>query len=132
MTISNTPFLRNVLLLDAIVSGAAGVLMAGGAFILAPLLQLPQSVLVWAGLALLPWTALLLVLARRAALSRIALIDVIAINALWVAASLGLLVSGLVAPNILGYAFVIAQALAVAVFAELQFIGLRRARLATA
>ena len=51
---------------------------------------------------------------------------IIAINALWVAASFGLLLSGLVAPTPLGYAFVIAQALAVALLAELQFIGLRR------
>jgi hypothetical protein len=31
-----------------------------------------------------------------------------------------------VAPTLLGYAFVIAQAIVVGVFAELQFIGLRR------
>ena len=35
-------------------------------------------------------------------------------------------VSGAVHPTMLGYAFVIAQALAVALLAELQFIGLRR------
>ena len=33
---------------------------------------------------------------------------------------------GFVAPTLLGYAFVIAQAIVVGVFAELQFIGLRR------
>ena len=37
-----------------------------------------------------------------------------------------LLLSGYVAPNALGIAFVVAQALAVAVLAELQFVGLRR------
>jgi hypothetical protein len=54
------------------------------------------------------------------------IVDIVAINALWVAASLGLLVSGVVAPTLLGYAFVIAQALAVALLAGLQFAGLRR------
>ena len=47
-------------------------------------------------------------------------------GALWVAASFGLLVSGAVQPTMLGYAFVIAQALAVALLAGLQFIGLLR------
>ncbi len=51
---------------------------------------------------------------------------IIALNVLWVAGSIGLLMSGYVAPTMLGHAFVIAQALAVGVFAELQFIGLRR------
>ena len=58
--------------------------------------------------------------------SRVVIIDIIAINALWVAASFGLLVSGAVTPTLLGYAFVIAQALAVALLAELQFVGFRR------
>jgi hypothetical protein len=37
-----------------------------------------------------------------------------------------LLVSGSVTPNALGIAFVIVQAVVVAAFAELQFIGLRQ------
>jgi len=51
---------------------------------------------------------------------------VILINALWVAASIVLLLSGWVAPNALGTVFVIVQALAVAVFADLQYLGVRR------
>ena len=46
------------------------------------------------------------------------------------AGSIGLLVSGWVAPTALGYAFVIAQAIVVGVFAELQFVGLRRSEAA--
>jgi hypothetical protein len=56
----------------------------------------------------------------------------IALNVLWVAASIGLLLSGWVAPTLLGYAFVIAQAVVVGAFAELQIIGLRRTQVATA
>jgi hypothetical protein len=41
-------------------------------------------------------------------------------------------VTGWVAPTWLGYAFVLVQAVVVALFAELQFFGLRRARLAIA
>ncbi|BCH33941.1 hypothetical protein MesoLjLc_58710 [Mesorhizobium sp. L-8-10] len=72
------------------------------------------------------FVALLLVTARRQTVSRLVLIDTIAINVLWVVASFGLRISGSVAPNVLGIAFVAAQALTVALFAELQFVGLRR------
>jgi len=51
---------------------------------------------------------------------------VIAINAAWVAGSVLLLLSGRIEPNILGYAFILGQALAVAGFAEMQYVGLRK------
>lgn len=126
MSITVTPYLRNIVHADAIMSGAAGLLMLAGAPLLAPLLDLPVGLLRWAGFALIPWTVLLVVLARRETMSRIMLFDVIAINALWVAASIGILLSGAVSPNFLGYAFVVAQALAVGVLAELQFLAYRR------
>lgn len=132
MSITVTPFLRNVLFADALVSGAAGILMMLGAPLLAPLLGLPAELLFWAGIALVPFVAMLVVIARRATVSKLVMIDIININALWVIGSFGLLVSGLVAPNLLGIAFVTAQALTVAVFAELQFVGIRRAAVATA
>ena len=126
MSFTLNPFLRQVLFVDAAVSGAAGVLMAAGAPFLSPLLGLPENLLFWAGLALFTFVALLIAVARRGKASRLILIDNVAINALWVAASFGLLISGAVQPTMLGYAFVIAQALTVALLAELQFIGLRR------
>ena len=127
MSITVTPFLRNILHADALISGAAGLLMMLGAPLLSPLLELPAELLFWAGLILLPFVAMLVVIARRATVSKLVMIDIIAINALWVVGSFGLLLSGVVAPNALGIAFVVGQALAVAVFAELQFIGIRRA-----
>lgn len=127
MSISVTPFLRNVLMADAVVSGAAGVLMIAGAGILGPFLELPSSLLFWAGIALIPFVAMLFVVARRPSVSRLMLVDIIAINALWVVASFALLFSGMVEPNLLGIAFVSAQALTVALLAELQFVGFRRA-----
>ena len=57
---------------------------------------------------------------------------IIALNVAWVAGSIGLLMSGTVTPTVLGYAFVIVQAVVVGVFAELQFIGLRREQTAPA
>ena len=47
-------------------------------------------------------------------------------NAAWTLASIALLFSGAVTPNLFGEAIVAAQAIVVGVLAELQFIGLRR------
>ena len=51
---------------------------------------------------------------------------VVAGNAAWTLASIGLLFSGAVSPNLTGEIVVVAQAIATGVFAELQYIGLRR------
>jgi hypothetical protein len=120
MTVTMTPFLRNVLAADAAVSGAAAILMIVGAPYLSPLLGLPSGLLFWAGVALVPFVALLLGTLRRQSAPRLILIDIIGINTLWVA------------PNVLGIAFVAVQALSVALLAELQFVGMRRATNATA
>lgn len=131
-TLVVTPFLRNALLLDGLFGGVGCVLMLFGATILAPLTGLPVALLAWAGAALLPWSAILISLARRETMPRLWLIDIIALNALWVAASFGIIVSGVVEPNALGYSFVVMQALAVILFAALQVIALRRNRAAVA
>jgi hypothetical protein len=132
MTVTMTPFLRNIFAADAAISGAAAILMIVGAPYLSPLLGLPSVLLFWAGVVLIPFVALLLGTLRRRSVPRLIMIDIIAVNALWVAASFGLLFSGLVSPTALGIAFVTAQALAVAVLAELQFVGMRRAAKAAA
>lgn len=132
MSVTITKFLRNALYLDALASGAAGLLMIAGAPLLSPLLALPSSLLIGAGLVLVPFVATLVIVARRSHVSRLVLIDLLALNALWVAASFGLLASGMVEPSRLGIAFVAAQALVVAAFTVLQVIGLRRAGAARA
>ena len=132
MTVTMTPFLRNIFAADAAVSGAAAILMVVGAPYLSPLLGLPSGLLFWAGIVLVPFVALLISILRRQSVPRLILIDIIGINALWVVASFGLLFSGLVTPNVLGIAFVAAQALTVALLAELQFVGMRRASAAAA
>ena len=131
MAIANTPYVRNVLLLDGLVSGAAGVVMAAGASVLAPFLNIPQPLLFWAGLVLLPWCLALVYLSRRDAVPRFAMIDVIGVNVLWVLASFGLMIAGAIEPHLLGVAFVSAQALTVALFAILQ-LGILRAAPAAA
>lgn len=124
-------FLRQVLLADAIISGATGLALFGGTSFLASLFTMPEPLLRYSGLFLLPYAAFIAYLATRASISRVAMWAVISINALWAIDSIVLLVSGWVAPNALGYAFVLFQAVAVAVFAELQFLAIRRSALKT-
>lgn len=132
MMIRPSVFLRRVLLADAAASAVTGALMAFGAGQLGGLLGLPGDLLRYAGLALLPFAALVASIATREALPRALVWAVIVANALWVVDSLALLASGWVMPTALGTAFVIAQAAAVAVLAELEYLGLRRAALAAA
>jgi hypothetical protein len=118
--------LRFALLADAAASGATGLMMIAGAGLLEGLLGLPTALMREAGLVLIPYVAFVAYVGTRATISRPAVQATIAMNVLWVAASIGLLMSGYVAPTVLGYAFVIFQAVVVGVFAELQLIGLRR------
>ena len=85
-----------------------------------------------AGLLLVPYVALVAFVGTRQAISHGAVKAIIALNVAWVAGSIGLLMSGTVAPTVLGHVFVVFQAVVVGVFAELQFIGLRREQTATA
>lgn len=126
-----SPFLRRVLLADALISGATGLLMLLGAGVLTSMLDLPAALLRTAGLILLPYALFVVYVAIRSS-QRAAVWAVILINALWAIDSIVLLLSGWVAPNALGYAFVILQAVAVAVLAELQYIGVRRTTAAIA
>lgn len=125
-----SPFLRRVLLADAAASGLTGLVMALGADApLSGLLGVPEALLRYAGLALLPFAGFVLWLAtREAAVPRLAVWVVILGNALWAVDCLALLLSGWIAPTALGIGFVAAQALAVAVLAELQYVGLRRSQ----
>src|SRR5947209_16416151 len=120
--------LRRALLLDAVASAGTGVLTAAGAAILSRLCNLPEPLLAYGGLSLLPFAAIVGLLARRDVLPAAIVWAVIAYNALWSIDSIVLLLSGWIAPNAFGFVFVIAQALVVAVVAECQYIGLRRSR----
>jgi hypothetical protein len=119
-------FLRYALLADAVASGATGLLMIAGAGLLEGLLGLPVALMREAGLVLVPYVAFVAWVGTRAEISRPAVQAVIVMNALWVVGSVVVLAGGFVAPTVLGYAFVIVQAVVVGVLAELQFIGLRR------
>jgi glucose uptake protein GlcU len=119
-------FLRRALILDALASGATGLLMIAGADLVEGLLGLPAALQRGAGLVLVPYVAFVVYAGTRETISRPAVWFIIIANVAWAAASALLLVSGWVAPTALGYAFVIAQAVVVALLGELQYMGLRR------
>jgi hypothetical protein len=125
-TIQPATFLRRVLLLDALSSGAMGVLLLTCGGMLASLLELPVELLNEAGLVLVPFALAVGFLGTRARMSRIAIWAVIGLNAVWAIDSVVLLFTGWVQPNLLGYAFVVGQAAFVAVMLELEIIGLRK------
>lgn len=130
-TITQTPagradLLRNVLVADGVVTGSAAILLAAAAGPLSDILGLPTMLLRVAGLGLIPFGAFVLGLGLRGTTSKRLVRALIAANLLWVGSSVALLLGGWVDPTALGVAFVLVQAAAVAAFAELQVIGLRR------
>lgn len=124
--------LRRALQVDALVSGAMALLLSLAAGTLSRLLALPQPLLLETALFLIGYAALVGWLGTRRALPKALVLIVIGGNALWTLGSVALLLSGMVAPNALGVAFVLMQATAVGIFAELQFIGLKRSDAAVA
>lgn len=119
-------FLRRALQADTIFSGTGAVVFSLAASELAPLFNLPEALLRETGLFLIAYTALVGWMSTRQSLPRILVTIVIAGNAAWTLASIALLFSGAVSPNLLGEAAVAAQAIATGTLAELQYIGLRR------
>lgn len=127
MLILQSPhFLRGVLMADAATSLAMGLLLTFGADRLQPLLGLPRALMSEAGMLLFPFAALVLFTATRAQLPRTLAWVIVISNVLWALDSVMLLLSSWAAPTMLGKAFVVAQAVGVALFAELEFFGLRR------
>ena len=125
-SIRASSLLRRVLIVDAVSSGAMGVAMIAFAELFADLLQLPVELISEAGIVLLPFAAFVGFVASRREPARIAVWTIIALNVVWVVDSIVLLFTGWVAPNALGYAFVIAQAAVVLVLADFEYMGLKR------
>jgi hypothetical protein len=119
-------FLRRAILADAVFSGVSALLLTFGAGALVPWLNLPEALLRETGLFLIAYAALVGWLGTRQSMPKVLVAIVITGNAAWTIASIALLFSGAVTPNLLGEAAVAIQAIAVGAFAELQYIGLRR------
>jgi hypothetical protein len=132
LPLPSATLLRRVLLLDAIASAATAALVIAGADLLREPLGLPVPLLRGAGLVLVPFVAFVVLAAVREAIPVGAVRAVIVCNALWALASLAVLGLGLVMPTKLGAAFIVGQALAVAVLGGLQHVALGRLRTASA
>ena len=124
--INPSSFLSRALLADAVFSGVSAVGLALGAGVLAPFLHLPEVLLRETGLFLIAYAALVGWLGTRQSVLKALVLFVIVGNAAWTLGSIALLFSGAVTPNLLGQIFVVAQAIATGVFAELQYVGLRK------
>lgn len=119
--------LRNALRGNAAFSSACGLISIAGATPLAGALGTgPPYSLVALGAQLLVFAAFLVWLASRPAIRPALALAVVAADALWVVGTLPLLVAGVLTPTGSWTAFAIAQV--VAVFAGVQYVGVRRLR----
>lgn len=126
------PLLLTVLRLDAAASAALGaVVLAGGAW-LDGVLGLPAWLLWSVGAFLLGYGACLLAVASRRDVHRPSAWGVVAANAAWVGGSVAVVAGGWFPLTAVGVAVVLAQAVAVLLLADLQVLGLWRARRASA
>jgi hypothetical protein len=112
------------LVADAIVSGGVAVLQLAAASWLSELLELPRTLLVGTGAFLAAYTILLIVLARSTRVPPAIVAIIVLGNVGWAAGCAGLLVTDAPSPSGLGVFFVLVQALAVLVFAALEYAGL--------
>jgi hypothetical protein len=92
----------------------------------AEFMALPAGLVRLAGLILLPFALWVGWLSRRERIARAAIATVLAVNLVWAVDSIALLAFGWIAPNALGTAFVVGQALLVAAFGAVQAAGRRR------
>jgi hypothetical protein len=123
-TVDRSSFLRRVLWVDAATCLAMGALLVIAATPLSFFLGLPELLLSYAGVALFPVALFMGWVALREELSVGGVWVVILGNAGWVVGSVAVLL--VLSPTAIGYAFVLVQAVAVALLAELEYVGLRR------
>lgn len=121
-------FLRTVLALDAAACGAMGAGFAFAATGLEGPLGLSQGLMQPVGLFLVGYATLLVWLATRPALPRAVVWSLVGFNLLWAVESIGVLALGWAQPTTIGMGFVVAQAVAALIVAELQYLCVRRGR----
>jgi hypothetical protein len=118
--------LRLALVADAAVTGANAVAYLAGAFVLDSLLGVPAGLLLALGAFLAVFAGLVLRVATRPEVPRAGVLAVIDANMAWVVASLLVLALDAFTPETAGQVWIALQAVVVAGFAALQWIGLRR------
>jgi len=119
--------LRTALRLDAVVTGANAVAYLALAGPLGDLFGVPASALRAAGAFLAVFAIAVWRTARPAAISRAAAGTIAVANLAWAAGSVVALVLDAWSPETAGAVWIALQAAVVALFADLQLLGLRRA-----
>jgi hypothetical protein len=123
-THAQSDLLRLALVADAAVTGANAFAYLAGAVVLDSVLGVPTALLLVLGAFLAVYSALVLRLATRPA--RAGVIAVILANLAWAAGSLLVLALDTFTPDAVGQVWIALQAVVVAAFAALQYVGLQR------
>ncbi len=124
--ITVSPLLRAALLLDGVVSASAGLLTLASLSQLAPEVGFGTTATAALGWFMLAYGALTGWLSSRPQLAVGIVWAIVIGNLLWVVDSVVLTFSGWIAPTTVGIVLLLGQAFAVALIAELQYLGLRR------
>lgn len=117
--------LRTILRIDAVLTGATGALMLGGAWLLDDLLGLDVNLLWVAGVVCIASVTGLLGISRQVPIS-MALAELVAgINVLWAVGCLAIVFADWTEINALGIGFLLLQVLIVGLLAVLQVNAIR-------
>ncbi|MEO7496718.1 MAG: hypothetical protein ABIT83_20365 [Massilia sp.] len=127
-SIHPSPLLKFALRADAIVSAAVAALQLLLLDWLAGTLVLPRPLLLGTGVFLLLYVAMLVLLSNASSVWRALILLVVVGNVGWAVGCVAMLAESLVAPSVLGAAFVAVQALTVLAFAALEWSGLKASR----
>jgi hypothetical protein len=119
--------LRLALKLDAVASGALGVLSLAASPALDDLLGTPLALLVPVGVFLIAWAVALWLITSRPRINRTAVWAVILLNLLYAVDGVVVVVVGLFPLTALGTTFVLFQVTAVTLFAAAQLYALQKA-----
>lgn len=120
--------LRNALTLDAGVTGLNAIAYLAAGSVLDSVLGVPSGALHAIGAFLLVYTVAVWAVRTPRSISRRLTYGVVAANAVWAATSLIVAIVGWHSPTLAGTIWIVAQAVVVAGFAELQLTALRRSR----
>ncbi|MCO6383777.1 hypothetical protein GTH22_13655 [Oceanicola sp. 502str15] len=113
--------LQTILAVDAATCVALGMLLVFASGPISVITAIPGSLLFFAGLLLLPIAVFMVIFTQTATVPAWAVQVIVAGNVLWVLGSTILPVTGLIAPNGLGWLFLLGQAAVVALFAGLEW-----------
>ncbi len=119
------PALREILLADTAILVTTGLVYLGASGWLGSTLELPSALLAGSGAFFLAFGAGMLTLGTRRSIPSVGVYGAIGVNVAWAVAGVVVLLSGLIDPNALGVAFVLANLVAALVVADLEFMGLR-------